>query len=333
MGSERLFAALVVSVALFVSPAGAEPTAADRETARALMKEGDRYSNEGDAAQALRAYQAAHGIMNVPPTGMAVVRAFTQLGRLVEARDVALQVIRSSVQHGESPVFAKARQEAAAAARDLEARIAGLVVRVEGARVVIDGAVLADGAVGLVRKLDPGKHVVVVSAPGHEEVRLEVTLAEGETRELSPTLVRIPEPDAPSKPPPARTAKAQVEPAPPAAERQPTSSGRWLMIGGASAAVAGVAVGSITGIMAIQRSSDLRSSCPSSGCPPSRQDDYDSAARLATVSNVAFAVGAVGIGVGVSGYFLSSSEPAARGSRSSVWPVAGLGALGLEGRF
>lgn len=337
MVSERLLAPLsaaLLAAALLLAPAArAEPSAADRETARALMKEGDRHLDADDAAQALRAYQAAHGIMNVPPTGVAVVRALTRLGRLVEARDVALQVIRSPASAGESPVFARAREEAAEAARSLESRIAGLVVRVSGASVSIDGVPLAEGAVGLVRKVDPGNHVVVVSAPGRKEARLEVTLAEGETRELAPELEPLADAPPVPRPPPEKSLEAPAQPARREAAPAAPAGASALLVGGASAAVLGVAVGSVTGYLAIKRSSDLRSSCPSAGCPPSRQADYDSAHRLATVSNIAFAVGAVGIGVGAYGWYLSKQEPATAAPRARVWPVAGVGSLGVKGRF
>src|SRR5262249_1001249 len=68
-----------------VSPAYAEPSAADRETARSLMNEGDAKFDAKNYAQALKAYQGAHAIMGLPSTGYAVARTQAALGQLVEA--------------------------------------------------------------------------------------------------------------------------------------------------------------------------------------------------------------------------------------------------------
>ncbi len=323
------------------------PSAEDRETARSLMKEGDRLLRADDPAQALRAYRAAHTIMNVPPTGMAVVRALTRLGKLVEARDVALQVLRLPAEEGEPPAFSRARDEAAAAARALEVRIAGIVVRAEGATVEIDGVTLSQETVGLVRKVDPGAHVVVVRAPGFKAATLEFTLSEGETREFAPQLAPLPAHPEPAN---AEAANARAEISPPVAHsppppadppqpvreagpREDSTTARSLMWGGASLAAAGLVVGSVTGVMAVRRSSDLRSTCPDAGCPPERQDDFDAAHSLATISNVAFALGIIGLGVGTYGYITYHAAPANHSSGTAVWRAIGPGTVALHGAF
>lgn len=334
-GAHRLWCVAALTL-LCTRIVAAEPTPTDRETARSLMKEGDGYLNQQDAEQALRAYQAAHALMNVPSTGVAVARALTALGRLVEARDVALQVVRSPMRTAEPAVWARAREEAALAARALEARIAGVIVHAPpGSRVAIDGVTLAESAVGLVRKVDPGAHVIVVSAPGLAEVTLEVTLAEGETREVSPELEPITEPSPPARRP-TRQPSVTMDP-PPArpAQSSDSTTGRVLLVGGASAAALGLVVGSVSGAMAMSRTAELQRSCPTAGCPASRQDDYDAAHRWATVSNAAFAVGVVGLAVGTYGYFVSSSSPtrAPVNAGVSVEPAAGLEFAGVRGRF
>src|SRR5262245_39056748 len=63
-------AGLLVTVA--VGSALAEPTAAEKETARALVKSGREKRASGDLKGALADFQAAHAVMHVPTTGIEV---------------------------------------------------------------------------------------------------------------------------------------------------------------------------------------------------------------------------------------------------------------------
>jgi hypothetical protein len=306
------------------------------------MKQGDQFMRTDDAEQALRAYQSAHGIMAVPTTGIAVVRALTKLGRLVEARDVALQVIRHPLEGNEPGAWVAAREQAVTASRDLESRIAGIVVRVEGdhtgLHVLIDGLTLANSLIGLERKVDPGNHVALVSADGFREARFEVSLSEGETREINVRLEPIEvltKREAPPSPPSlAPVDELSAAPFSPAAEQEPSATPRVLLIGGASAAGLGLVVGSVAGTMSLMRTSDLKSTCPNAGCPADQQRNYDSAHILATVSNIAFAVGALGAVVGAYGYYWSvTDDKRDDGAGVKIWPMAGLGGAGLHGAF
>src|SRR5262245_53464167 len=86
--------AAVASVALSSALAVAAPSAQDRERARTFMDLGDDKAAAGDLEGALKAYQAADGIMGVPTTGLEVGRALEKLGRLIEARDAFVRVAR-----------------------------------------------------------------------------------------------------------------------------------------------------------------------------------------------------------------------------------------------
>src|SRR5262249_27770672 len=52
----------------------AEPSAVDRESARAYMAEGRQKRDAGDLKAALRAFQAADAVMHVPTTGFEVAK-------------------------------------------------------------------------------------------------------------------------------------------------------------------------------------------------------------------------------------------------------------------
>ncbi|HTU62558.1 MAG TPA: hypothetical protein VMF89_29055, partial [Polyangiales bacterium] len=91
--SQLYLLVLCSSSHLFLQPAAAEPGASERETARALMTEGDKLRAAGDLRAALTRYQAAHAIVHAPTTGLDLARVQAQLGLLVEARSTASEVI------------------------------------------------------------------------------------------------------------------------------------------------------------------------------------------------------------------------------------------------
>src|SRR5262249_49902102 len=87
MGSKRGRAhraafAVPLAVLLFASNAAfaQQPSASDRETARALMAEGRERRDAGDLAAALKSFQTADSIMHVPTTGLEVARTLDKMG-------------------------------------------------------------------------------------------------------------------------------------------------------------------------------------------------------------------------------------------------------------
>ena len=89
----------------------------ERETARALMDEGDKKAGAGDHAAALKAYKAAYALIAVPTTGIAVAKEQAAVGQFVEARDTALAVTRYPQDAKESAPFRAARTRADELAR------------------------------------------------------------------------------------------------------------------------------------------------------------------------------------------------------------------------
>lgn len=181
-------ALIVVGVALTTAGGAraAEPTAADRERARTLLLDGRAKLEAGDARSAVKAFQAAHAIMGVPTTGLDLARGLVALGRLIEARNVALDVTRLPEARPEPGAFTRARIEAAKLAEALAARIPALVIEVNGppegeVTVTVDGAAVPSQALGLSWKVDPGAHVVEASAPGFRRERRTVRVEEGTT--------------------------------------------------------------------------------------------------------------------------------------------------------
>jgi hypothetical protein len=318
--------ALLVAASLtLASAAHADVSASDRETARTLMAEGDKKRESGDLTGALKAFQQADTIMNVPTTGLEVARVQVRLGKLLEARDTLARVIRIPVSAGEPGVFATARKTAETLNAELGERVPGVRIKVIGADPGVEPQIAVDGetvpsSIAAPRKLNPGAHEVVVTS-GAVERRQSFTLAERETRDVSVDL----SPAAPP-PPPDETGPKGAGP------------GKALMYGGFGVGAVGLAVGSITGLMSISKVSSIREGCVDNRCPPEKQSDIDSAKSLGTVSTVAFIVGGVGVGVGIVGLVMTSSDKPTQGqarARKSVAvaPEVGLGWVGLRGAF
>jgi hypothetical protein len=289
---------MVVVLLLTAVPTFAAPSAAEKETARALVREGKGKERKGDLEGALESYQAAHAIMGVPTTGLKVGRSQRAVGQWVEALDTLLAVTRLPKDRHEPRAFRKARAEAKELAESLAPLIPSVQVEVEGsaadgAEVLIDGKPMRSESVGVPYKVNPGEHEFKAQS-GDVEQRVQVELEEGETRVVRLKLDRAPEP----------------EPDPSEQERDDTTAVA-LMAAGFGVAGAGVLIGSITGILATDQASEIAQSCPAGQCPPATHDDLDAATTLGNVSTAMFVVGAAGAVVGTIGLalLLSTDEP------------------------
>jgi hypothetical protein len=103
---------------------------------------------------------------------------------------------------------------------------------------------------------------------------------------------------------------------------------------------AGLATGSVAGILAIQSQHKLNESCGAdrSRCPPTEQSEHDALNRWADVSTVAFSVGAVAIGVSTILLLSSSSKPSTSAGATGtnglvIHPAIGYGSAFLTGSF
>jgi hypothetical protein len=287
-------------------------TAAERDTARRLMDRGDEQLADGDPNAALMSYEAAHAIMHVPTTGLEVARTYASLGKLVEASDVALQVVHLPDREAESKPFVLARQAAAALARSLAEQIPKISVEVQPPAANTSGVLEVDGqrvpraALGLPYSLNPGEHVLTFSAPGYAALELPIALARGEHRSILLTLR-----------PTARRSTALALPSHDARLAWPV----WLGVGVASA---GVAVGSVAGLISLERAGEARAQCVGDSCPARAKPDRDAALVAASVSNVGWAFAGAGAVLSLTSFWLM-----AHGRKSK--PVASLALSTTQG--
>lgn len=318
--------ALVWCVVLQSVPqrAAAETSAAERETARSLMADGDRLRAAGDLRGAMGRYQAAHAIMHVPTTGLDLARVQAQLGLLVEARSTAVEVIHLPVAPGEPQVFTEARKAILELADQLEDRVPAIKTEVQPAQVNytanIDGVEVPAQVRGLPFKLNPGPHTLRIDAPGYQSEMRQLTLNDGEAQTVSVVLRAAPIDNA-ARPQPA-AAMSLRSPGPSAAVDRDiqarASAGRVRGIIGLSVGGVALAVGTVSGIMSLTRASDVKDKCEGNSCPPSQRSALSSANTLANVANITLPIGVIGVAYGLYELLTLPSVPPASEQASAL---------------
>ena len=228
------------------------------------------------------------------------------VGQIVLGTENLNRVVREELAANAPKAFRDAKERAKGVLNTALPRIARLTVKVEPEdakpQVTVAGAPIPPVLLGVERRTDPGTHEIVVSAPGYLEQKSMVTLVEGGSQEVSLKLEKDPNvlaapPPAPAPAPAVVTTPPPQPPADAAPRKNNTLAYVALGVGGA-----GLVVGGITGFLALGKKNDLKDCVDTSGgtrCPSSEKDTLDSAKTMATVSTVGFAVGFVGVGVGV----------------------------------
>lgn len=336
--------AAVLAAALTAGNARADPSAADRETARQLMEAGRALRAKNDLKGALQRFKAADDIMHVPTTGLEVARTQVPLGLLVEARDAIAKIRLIPVKPNEPEPFKEARLKAEQLDASLEGRVPEVTIQVHGApsgqalTVSIDGTSVPAAVVGLPRAIDPGHHVVAVktdAAAGQQDVDVH----EGEKKAVDVTLAPSPTAQAAAPPQAGPATEQPVEehaesPAPTTISHGPDV----LTYVGGALAVAGLAAGTVTGAMSWSKTSSLASACPDHACPSSSFSTYDSASSLATISTLSFVAGGVGACLAVISIVIGHEDKSEPGPSSTtgqlrVSPWIGATGAGLRGSF
>ena len=336
-------AALLLSTAILAASPVARaqaPSPEDMASARVLGTEGVRLADSGDCTAAIPKLEAAEKLYHAPSTLERLGECQISAGRLVAGTESLNRVVREPLPPNAPQAFVVARQRAQQALSAALPRVGKLRIHVDGAppdqvSVTVDGVKVPSALFDADRPTDPGVHEVKATAPGYTTVSTTVTLQDGTG---APVSLKIePEPSAPQPP---AASPIGMSPAAPTAETaalrasssgSPTSasSNRGFAIAAFAVGGVGVAVGSVFGILALDTKSTLDSQCSNKVCPQSSQSDIDSLGSRATIANVGFGVGLVGLAVGV--VLLATSHGVEAHAAAAPW--IGVGAAGLRGRF
>jgi tetratricopeptide (TPR) repeat protein len=183
--SIRTFAAIALVAALSAPSAAAPP----REEAKQLKDLGAQALERGDFAQALEYFDRAYRLYPSSRLRYNLGLAYDHLGRVPEAIDAFEGFLAEASPDAPS----EAREHARARLKDLTARIARLQIVVDppDADLRLDGRPLARPS-GAIRLL-AGAHRLEASATGRQPSTLELTLAAGESKELTLQLLVLEE--------------------------------------------------------------------------------------------------------------------------------------------
>jgi len=336
--ARTLLLALVCLGITLSTPALAEPSAADRATARALAREGFEALENDDFATAEDRFRRADELVHAPTLVVDHARALVGLGRLVEAHERYSLVLREGVSPNAAWPWKRAYADAQKEIEIIKQRLAWLTIQVQGPEqplVTVDGKEIPLAAIGVRRATDPGERLIRATAPGFYPKEETVTLAEGEERSIELALEPMPEEPEPVAPAtdPEPVAETRV------VDQAPTTDNTLayvaLGVGGA-----GLLTWGITGALFLKDYSTLKDECVNNGCPSSSKSTDDRYETLGLVSGIAFGVGLAGAAAGITLLIMNDSdaETSAAASRKQsdavrVAPYFAGNSAGITGQF
>jgi hypothetical protein len=322
--SEPILAVLLAANTAAAQSGSPEPSAADLKAAQSRFEEGLSLMQSGNAADACPKFEDSLKIYRASGTLINLALCHEQVGRLASATtEFDESLARAQREHR-----ADREETARSHLRALAPRVSHLTVSVassadvEGLSVSMDGAELHRPSWGVRTMVDPGDHVIVANAPRRAAWTKTVTV--GPNADDQSVLVdRLGAEQAPA---PTASAPASTVPAVPSKQEATEGGGgrrsAGLIVGGIG--LAGVAVGTVFGIVAATEWAAAGRDCPGNVCPDAQtRSKYDSVGWHADVATIGLAVGAVALAVGAYLYFTAPS------ARVRVGASIGPGAAGL----
>ncbi len=325
----------------------AEPSVADRASAKDFLREGKDLRDAGDHLGARKKFEAAYALVPTPITGYLLAREQVATGQLLEAREVLDAIDRMPVKSTETVDGRQARADAASLLSEVLPKIPVIEVRLKGlgagasASVQVDGELVPLVAAQQGVRVNPGKHVVTAKVDALERTQtIEAKEGQRAIAELDVTVVVAPpaKPAEPPKPPqptvtPPRPEPVKAAPAP-AAPIADAGGGatKWIGIAGLGVGVVTMGVSGLMGLSAKSTYNDATSQhCPTGPCDPQGLQGISDARSRAGAATIVLGVGAA---IAVGGAVLWLTAPSGGEAKTGVTSVGvGAGGLVVGGRF
>ncbi|AKT43734.1 uncharacterized protein CMC5_079690 [Chondromyces crocatus] len=328
-------AALFTGLCLATVPAAAQPaersaTTRDPAAAEALFQAAKSDAAKGDWDAACAKLRQSQDLDPAPGTAFKLAECEEQRSRIATAWALYGEVEQRLGAEDPRRELVRARISA------LEPRVPHLTLRAAvGApadmSVLRDGVPLSSSALGLSLPIDPGPHTVVVRAPGRPERTFEVSLAEGEKKELELAPAAAEASSAPGE--------VSVVGGPGGPGETPASGGSsglrtagFISLG---VGVAGAVLAGVTGGMLLSRDGQLKEACPAQRCTAEGVEIRDGSDGLFIANYVGWGLGIAGVGAGTVMLLLSGGKAAPTQAKVSfgATPLPGGGAALMSGRF
>lgn len=310
---------------------------ADRATARNLAAEGHTALRTQDCVTAEDRFRRADALVHAPTLVLEHARALICLKRFVEAQERLGLVMREGVSENAPWVWKKALQDAEKLLDEVTPKVGWITINVSGPTepaVLVDGVQVPVAALGVRRAIDPGTRRISATAPGFVPKEVEVTMPEGGERAVTLEL-----PADPSRARPIQSAPVKPKQPSTSHTETPKKPSRWPAYAAFGLGGAGMIVGTISGVVALGKRSDLKAiGCSGGRCPPGTDSPLqDQWLRYGTISGIGFGAAIVGTGVGVvlllTGSGAAAKDEAKPAAKAVVLPYASLGEVGLSGAF
>ena len=335
---------LTVALGFVPRAAAAQPSDRAQATAKPFAEQGIEHYHEGRYAEALQALERAEAAFSAPVHRVYMARANAKLGRLIEAKRLYDDALAEPPKPNENTALTAIREAARREADALRVRIPSLRLAVSGVprdsvRVRVDRRSIPLGELERGVAINPGEHTIAVTVEGRTSRTRTVTLAEGSADRLEivfdePAPVQPAAADPSSSPDPGERPEPdeRPEPEPRPEVDETTGSSRIPAAIAFGLGAVGLGVGAATGVMSLNKVSDIKSRCVDGHCPPEDAANGDAAGTLAVVSTVSFVAGAVGVVTGVVLLSISGDRRAA-GVRPPLRLGVGPGSFTLSGTF
>lgn len=246
-----------------------------------------------DFEGALGSFTASFDLVPSPNSRLYVARSLRELGRITEAVVVYEEVVRLARVRGSSEErFRETERAASAELSALSSRVAHVLVELESGidrrSVTLNGTALPEGAVGLPWPVSPGEVIVEARTSDGRTVSERADVRAGAEARVRLAVAPVVAREPPIEP---------VEPEEPVVEPADLDGGSaWpvLSIVSGTIALGGWGVFTGFGLSAASLYDDLEASCGVTACPPTLQDDIDTAETMQLAANIGFAVAVTG---------------------------------------
>ncbi|MEO6603140.1 MAG: hypothetical protein ABIQ16_24860 [Polyangiaceae bacterium] len=347
----RSFALLLFSAAALGSrTADADPAATDLSNAKQAFASAVRLEGNRLWAEAALELRRAIAVKDTPGLRFHLAHCELEQGHLVEA---SLEYDRASELLHQGTKAPDVQKLLGPAREALLPRIPRVTVELppdlRAPSASVDGKAYPVSELALGVPLNPGRHVLRVTAAGHRPFAQVLELSEGEPETVRPHLAVAPPPAAPAL----AAVSPSVKPSPASRARvsdTPSSSGKlYLLIGESVVTLAGLGVG-IGGQVAASSASDRVASAQrriddvaggdGSACNraeliadcrdlQSAITNHDNALTLSEIGFISAGVGAAALVT----TWLAYPDSTASASGVRVRPIASFGRVGLVGSF
>lgn len=284
-------AAIAVCLACILSPEAG--SAQDSAAAEALFQKGLSEMDQGHFGVACPAIAESYRLDSRPGTLFTLAECESQAGGVASASthyNDYLQLFarmpdeQKSRQAGRERV---AREQITVLAPQIPHLILFLPSSAPlGTQVYRNDIPLSAPSLGIPLPVDPGPHRIVVQAPNRPASTVVLNISAGETRKYALAVAPAPAPAASATAP--RPVVAAVALAPGLPDRTPT-----YILG--ALGLEGLAVGTVTGLLAWQKKSTINRECQDHYCSAEGKSAADSAHTLGLISTSSFAIGAASL--------------------------------------